>query len=71
MSSSYILRNSGAIIAIDASGFILGAAISFHLCKPLLVARKTGKLPGEMIPNHIINYTYVWICTESSGTHTT
>tara|TARA_A100001388_G_C28769288_1_gene502826 strand:- start:115 stop:633 length:519 start_codon:yes stop_codon:yes gene_type:complete len=49
MSSSYILRNSDAIIAIDARGFIFGAAISLHLSKPLVVARKPGKLPGEII----------------------
>ena len=49
MSSSYVLRNSDAIIAIDARGFIFGAAISFHLSKPLIVARKPGKLPGEII----------------------
>lgn len=49
MSSSHVLRNSDAIIAIDARGFIFGAAISFHLSKPLIVARKPGKLPGEII----------------------
>tara|TARA_B100002019_G_C21089113_1_gene507690 strand:- start:27 stop:545 length:519 start_codon:yes stop_codon:yes gene_type:complete len=49
MSSSNLLRNSDAIIAIDARGFIFGAAISFHLSKPLVVARKPGKLPGEII----------------------
>jgi len=49
MSSSCILRNSDAIVAIDARGFIFGAAISFHLSKPLVVARKPGKLPGEII----------------------
>ena len=49
MSSSYLLRNSDAIIAIDARGFIFGAAISFYLSKPLVVARKPGKLPGEII----------------------
>ena len=49
MSSSKILKNSDAIIAIDARGFIFGAAISFHLSKPLVVARKPGKLPGEVI----------------------
>lgn len=49
MSSSEVLRNSDAIIAIDARGFIFGAAISFHLSKPLIVARKPGKLPGEII----------------------
>ena len=49
MSTSNILKNSDAIIAIDARGFIFGAAISFHLSKPLIVARKPGKLPGEII----------------------
>ena len=49
MSSSSVLRNSDAIIAIDARGFIFGSAISFHLSKPLIVARKPGKLPGELI----------------------
>ena len=49
MSSSNVLRNSDAIIAIDARGFIFGAAISFHLSKPMVVARKPGKLPGEII----------------------
>ena len=54
MSSSDVLRKSDAIIAIDARGFIFGAAISFHISKPLVVARKPGKLPGE-----IITKTYV------------
>ena len=49
MSSSNVLRNSDAIIAIDARGFIFGAAIAFHLSKPLIVARKPGKLPGELL----------------------
>ena len=49
MSSSEVLKNSDAIIAIDARGFIFGAAIAFHLSKPLVLARKPGKLPGEII----------------------
>ena len=49
MSSSNVLRNSDAIVAIDARGFIFGAAISFNLSKPLVLARKPGKLPGEII----------------------
>ena len=49
MSSNNILKNSDAIVAIDARGFIFGAAISFHLSKPLIAARKSGKLPGEII----------------------
>ena len=49
MSSNNALRNSDAIIAIDARGFIFGSAIAFNLSKPLVVARKPGKLPGEII----------------------
>tara|TARA_Y100000991_G_C21881930_1_gene309797 strand:+ start:250 stop:768 length:519 start_codon:yes stop_codon:yes gene_type:complete len=49
MSNSKVLKNSDAIIAVDARGFIFGAAISFHLSKPLILARKPGKLPGEII----------------------
>ena len=49
MSSSNLLRNSDAIIAIDARGFIFGAAIAFNISKPLVVARKPGKLPGELL----------------------
>ena len=49
MSNNKELKNSDAIIAIDARGFIFGAAISLHLSKPLVVARKPGKLPGEII----------------------
>ena len=49
MSSNQIIRNSQAIISIEARGFIFGSAISFHASKPMLVARKPGKLPGELI----------------------
>ena len=48
MSSSDVLKNSDAIIAIDARGFIFGSAIAFQLSKPLILARKPGKLPGEI-----------------------
>ena len=49
MSESNILKNADAIIAIDARGFIFGSAISFYLSKPMIVARKPGKLPGKLI----------------------
>ena len=38
-----------AIIAIDARGFIFGSAIAKTIKKPLILARKKNKLPGELI----------------------
>ena len=49
MSSNQIIKNSEAIISIEARGFIFGSAISFQASKPMIVARKPGKLPGELI----------------------
>ena len=49
MSSSDILKKSEAIISIDARGFIFGSAIALKSSKPMIVARKPGKLPGEIL----------------------
>ena len=49
MSSSQIIKNAEAIISIDARGFIFGSAISLQTSKPMIVARKPGKLPGELL----------------------
>ena len=49
MSSSQIIKNAEAIVSIDARGFIFGSAISLQASKPMIVARKPGKLPGELI----------------------
>ena len=49
MSSSQIVKNSEAIVSIDARGFIFGSAISLQSSKPMIVARKPGKLPGELV----------------------
>ena len=57
MSDSQIIKNSEAIISIDARGFIFGSAISFQSSKPMVVARKPGKLPGELIKqNYDLEY---------------
>ena len=48
MSASQIIKNAEAIISIDARGFIFGSAISLQASKPMIVARKPGKLPGEL-----------------------
>ena len=57
MSSSEIIKNAEAIISIDARGFIFGSAISLQASKPMVVARKPGKLPGELIEeNYNLEY---------------
>ena len=57
MSSHHLIRNSEAIISIEARGFIFGSAISFQAMKPMIVARKPGKLPGELIQgNYDLEY---------------
>ncbi len=48
MSSSKVIKSSEAIISIEARGFIFGSAVSLQASKPMLVARKPGKLPGEL-----------------------
>ena len=49
MSSNQFLKNAEAIISIDARGFIFGSAVSLESSKPMIVARKPGKLPGQTI----------------------
>ena len=57
MSSNKIIKSSEAIISIEARGFIFGSAISLQSSKPMLVARKPGKLPGELIQeNYNLEY---------------
>ena len=49
MSKVDLIRSAEAIVSIDARGFLFGAAISLKTSKPLIVARKKGKLPGELV----------------------
>ena len=57
MSGSQIIKNCDAIISIDARGFIFGSAISLQASKPMVVARKPGKLPGDIIKqNYNLEY---------------
>ena len=49
MSSNQLLKNAEAIISIDARGFIFGSAIALETSKPMIVARKPGKLPGHIL----------------------
>ena len=57
MSSNQVIKNSDAIISIEARGFIFGSAISFQASKPMIVARKPGKLPGVLMQeNYNLEY---------------
>jgi len=49
MSSNQFLKNADAIISIDARGFIFGSAVALESSKPMIVARKPGKLPGQLL----------------------
>ena len=49
MSSNQLLKNAEAIISIDARGFIFGSAVALESSKPMIVARKPGKLPGNIL----------------------
>tara|TARA_Y100000589_G_C27018067_1_gene573730 strand:+ start:336 stop:650 length:315 start_codon:yes stop_codon:yes gene_type:complete len=49
MASSQEIKDSDAILAIEARGFIFGAAIALKTGKPMIVAKKPNKLPGELI----------------------
>tara|TARA_B100000242_G_scaffold238705_1_gene178599 strand:- start:462 stop:974 length:513 start_codon:yes stop_codon:yes gene_type:complete len=49
MAKNKIIEESEAIISIDARGFIFGSALSLKASKPMIVARKPGKLPGELV----------------------
>ena len=49
MSSNQFLKNAEAIISIDARGFIFGSAVAIESSKPMIVARKPGKLPGYLL----------------------
>ena len=54
MAQSKILKDAEAIISIDARGFIFGSAISIQSSKPMIAARKPGKLPGELVTKNIL-----------------
>ena len=49
MASSQEIQDCDAILAIEARGFIFGSAIAIQSRKPMIVARKPNKLPGELI----------------------
>ena len=68
MSSSQIIKDAEAIISIDARGFIFGSAISLQASKPMIVARKPGKLPGELFKrNYSLEYGENSLCIQKKA----
>jgi adenine phosphoribosyltransferase len=55
MSKNPNWEKTEALVAIDARGFIFGSCIANKLSKPMITARKAGKLPGKLLDGH---YSY-------------
>ena len=49
MGQSSICKRAENLIAIDARGFLFATSIGLSLGKPVIVARKPGKLPGKLL----------------------
>ncbi len=68
MSAWEPLKNCEAIIAIDARGFIFGSSIALTLAKPLILARKKGKLPGKVLEkSYKLEYGENTLCIQSKS----
>ena len=68
MCETEIIRSAEAILAIDARGFIFGTAISNKSIKPMVVARKEGKLPGKLIiKDYSLEYGNDRLCVQEEA----
>ena len=47
MSDAALAYDPDGLIAVDARGFLIAAAMGFYLSLPVVMARKPGKLPGN------------------------
>lgn len=63
-----IVEESDAILAIDARGFIFGSAVALIAGKPLITARKPGKLPGELLTSsYKLEYGENMLCLQKNS----
>ena len=68
MSNDSIIKDSEAIVGIDARGFIFGTAIALYTSKPLILARKPGKLPGNLISeSYSLEYGENTLCLQNDS----
>ena len=69
MSEDEVIKSCDAIACIDARGFIFGSPIAFNVGKPMIVLRKPGKLPGELITaNYELEYGKNSLSIQKSST---
>lgn len=48
----YVEAEFSHVGALDARGFLIGSIIAYELNKPLVLFRKPGKLPGDVLGEH-------------------
>ncbi|MDE2025127.1 MAG: adenine phosphoribosyltransferase [Patescibacteria group bacterium] len=63
MTAAVAKMHVNKIVAIDARGFLFGSAIAYKLKKSLVICRKKGKLPGELVTR---SYQYEYSTSEIS-----
>ena len=57
MSAPFQKENIDKVVAIEARGFIFGAVIAQNLALPLVMVRKEGNLPMEVLKEEAVDYT--------------
>ena len=61
-------KDTDAIVAIDARGFIFGSVIAKNIKKPLIMARKKNKLPGLVIEkSYGLEYGNDMLCLQEAA----
>lgn len=68
MASTKAIIECEALVGIDARGFLFGTAIAIKTAKPLVLARKPGKLPGNIIKNsYSLEYGTNTLCLQQKS----
>ena len=68
MSNASLFKDSECIVGIDARGFIFASGVALFLSKPLILARKPGKLPGDLISeSYQLEYGENTLCLQNDS----